>query len=295
MKIADILQELERLDHVGPLEGERYATCLATYEAASDQRERILDWFAGDLAPGLPSGGARVLSVGCGAGELDRELLAAGAEHAPSLSYVGLEPDARQCERFLSLVGAREDEKVRVEAHNVGFEEFGAAQTFDLVLMVHSLYYMDDPKAALEKALKLVDAGGRLAILIASNDTLNELPAAFWQRTSGGPVWFSEDLGEHLEETGICFEHTRIEATLDVTSCCEHGSDRGVRIADFLAQVATGDLPERLRGMVFEYLACRSMRDGSRRWLPHNVDAFTIGPPRGPLSLRREPEASDSG
>ena len=52
--------------------------------------------------------------------------------------------------------------------------------------------------------------------------------------------------------------------------------DQAVCIADFLAQVPTGELPERLRDMIFDYIEVTSHRDGEKRWLPHNVDAFTI-------------------
>jgi len=276
MKIVDILQELEHLDHVRPLEGDRYASCLASYEAASNQRERILDWFTGDMIPGLSSQRTRVLSIGCGAGDLDKELLAAGAEHASEVSYVGLEPDAGQCEHFVSRMGFENDDNVQVEGHNLRFEEFGDKDRFDLVLMVHSLYYMEDPQQALEKALGLVGDEGRLTVLIASNDVLNELASSFWQLTKERPTWFSEDLSEHLEASGASFERKRIEARIDVTDCCEPRSERGVRIADFLAQVPTGELPERLRRMIFGYLEETSNRDGGTRWLPHNVDAFTI-------------------
>jgi len=276
MKIADIRHVLKRLDHVAPLEGERYAACLETYEAASNQRERILAWFKDNVIPALSRERAWILSVGCGAGDLDKEILAAGAEHASAVAYFGLEPNARQCERFISRMGFENNRNIRVEAHNIGFDAFNENRRFDLVLMVHSLYYMADPKLALENALGLVNDEGRLAVLIASNDTLNELASSFWGLENERLTWFSEDLSEHLDKVGVPFECKRIEATLDVTACCEPDSERGIRIADFLAQVPTGQLPERLRHMIFNYVDETSHRDGEKRWLPHNVDAFTI-------------------
>jgi len=281
MIITDIRQELRDLDRVEPLQGERYATCMAAYEAASNQRERILAWFTDDVIPELSTERAHVLSVGCGAGDLDKGILAAGAEHAAVVSYVGLEPDSRQCERFTERMGFDDDRNVQVETRNVSFEDFDEARRFDLVMMVHSLYYMEDPEVALGNALELVRDGGRLAVLIASNDSLNELSSSFWERENDRPTWFSEDLSEHLEGLGVPFERTRIGATLDVSDCCEPHSERGVRIADFLAQVPTGELPERLRDMIFSYLGETSRSDGEKRWLPHNVDAFTITPGPG--------------
>ena len=88
--IEDIRQELARLNDVAPLEGERYANCLHTYEAASNQRKLIREWFTDHAIPQLPTDNASILSIGCGAGELDKEILAAGKEHTSTVSYVGL-------------------------------------------------------------------------------------------------------------------------------------------------------------------------------------------------------------
>jgi len=274
--IGDIRHELALLNNATPLEGQRYATCLHTYEAASNQRELIRGWFTKHVIPQLSTDDASFLSVGCGAGDLDEKILAAGKEHASTVSYVGLEPDSRQCDRFTSRMAFENDKNIRVELHNMRFEEFTGQRRFDVVLMVHSLYYMDDPKLALENALNLVNKFGRLVILIASNDKLNELASSFWEMENGDSTWFSEDLSGHLEKLGVTFERTRIEATLDITSCCEPDSEQGTRIADFIAQVPTGELPLRLRQMIFSYLEATSQRDGDMRWLPHNVDAFVI-------------------
>jgi len=274
--IQEVRQELALVNDVAPLEGQRYATCLHTYEAASNQRKLIQDWFTNQMIPRLATDSASFLSVGCGAGDLDEKILAAAKEHATTVSYVGLEPDPQQCERFMSRMVLEDDPGTTVEVHNLRFEQFIEQRHFDLVLMVHSLYYMDDPRLALEHALNLVSEKGRLVILIASNDMLNELSSSFWELENGGSTWFSEDLSRHLEELGINFERTRIEATLDITSCCEPNSEQGTRIADFIAQVPTGELPQPLRQMIFSYLETTSQHDGGMRWLPHNVDAFII-------------------
>jgi len=276
MDIKEVREELSLIHSVPPLEGQHYANCLHTYESASNQRELILGWFTEHVIPQLSTDSASFLSVGCGAGDLDREILAAGIEHSSRVSYVGLEPDSQQCERFISRMTVDNDPGIRVEAFNTGFEEFTEQRRFDLVLMVHSLYYMDDPEQALKNALDLVSENGQLVILIASDDTLNELASSFWERENGGSTWFSEDLSRHLEKRGMRFERKRIAARLDITSCCEPASEQGERIADFVAQVPTKELPQRLRNMIFSYLETTSRRDGNTQWLPHNVDAFII-------------------
>ncbi|MFQ3200230.1 MAG: SAM-dependent methyltransferase [Zhongshania sp.] len=276
MDIKDIRQEMALLNDVVPLEGHRYAACLHTYEAASSQRELILEWFTNHVIPQIPRDNASFLSIGCGAGELDVKILAAAKEQASTIAYVGLEPDSKQCERFTSSMALPSDQNIRVETLNTNFEKCTEQRRFDRVLMVHSLYYMDDPERAIEKALNLVNESGKLIILIASNDTLNELSSSFWQIENGGSTWFSEDLSKHLDERGVAFDRQRIEARLDITSCCEPESEQGIRIADFIAQAPTGELPPGLGTMIFSYLEATSHLDGDMRWLPHNVDAFII-------------------
>ena len=53
MKISEIQRELVGLERVSLLEGERYASCLETYEAASNQREQILAWYEDKVIPEL--------------------------------------------------------------------------------------------------------------------------------------------------------------------------------------------------------------------------------------------------
>ncbi|MFT5604504.1 MAG: SAM-dependent methyltransferase [Paracoccaceae bacterium] len=276
MDIKDIRQEMSLLNDVVPLEGHRYAACMHTYEASSSQRDLILQWFTDHVIPQIPMDSASFLSIGCGAGELDVKILAAAKEQASTIAYVGLEPDSQQCERFMSSMTLPSAQNIRVETLNTNFEKCTEKRRFDRVLMVHSLYYMDDPELAIEKALNLVNESGRLIILIASNDTLNELSSSFWKMENGGSTWFSEDLCKHLDERGVSFERQRIEAKLDITSCCELESEQGIRIADFIAQAPTGELPPGLRTMIFSYLEATSHLDGDMRWLPHNVDAFII-------------------
>ncbi|MFT7387209.1 MAG: SAM-dependent methyltransferase [Candidatus Endobugula sp.] len=280
MNIQDIRQEIALLTDVTPLEGTHYAACLHTYESASNQRKLILSWFAKHVIPQFSKDSTSLLSVGCGAGDLDVNILAAGKAHTSTISYVGLEPDPQQCERFVDRMGLGNDNSIHIEGHNTSFEDFSGDLRFDLVMMVHSLYYMDNPEQAIDDALNLVSEGGRLVILIASNDTLNELSSSFWAVDSSGPTWFSEDLSKHLHNHSIAFDCQRIEATLDITSCCKPDSqadiEKGNRIADFLAQVPTAELPHRLRQMIFSYLGATSQRDGDMLWLSHNVDAFTI-------------------
>jgi len=276
VNITAIREVIQQSETPVPLAGEHYASSLAIYEAASDQRDRILAWTRKTLVPELHEDRASILSVGCGAGDLDKEILEASTEQSEVVAYVGLEPDERQCQRFVSQMGEKTNGRVQVEARNVGFEDLRDPRRYDLVIMVHSLYYMADPAWAVEKAMGLVKDGGRLVILLAANDTLNELSSSFWEVEADREAWFSEDLDAYLNQLGLSYERERIQARLNVTQCFNPDSAAGTQIADFIAQVATKKLTPQLQDMIARYLDATSEHDGQQRWLPHNVDAFTI-------------------
>lgn len=279
MNISTIRQELGQLEgrlYAQPLRGERYARCLNSYEEASNQRQQILEWIARAVIPQFSADSMNVLSIGCGAGDLDKHILAAGAEHSATISYVGLEPDAAQCERFVNQMGFAEDENVQIRVHNSSFEELNDPKSYDLVLMVHSLYYMEDPAWAIEKALSLLKEDCQLIVLLAANDVLNELSSSFWQIETDRTAWYSQDLSAHLDRLSLAFTREQIKARLDVTPCFDSESATGSEIADFLAQVSMNELPDRLQRMIGEYLDATSHTDDAGRWLHHNVDAFSI-------------------
>ncbi len=276
MNISDLQLELSRLDEVPSLEGNRYAECAETYEAASNQRMSMLAWLRENLVSSLPMDCAAVLSVGSGSGVFDNQFLGSISSTVREVSYVGIDPNPHQCERFTQLLETRVNGRVRVGVHAADFENHPFRERFDLVHMTHSLYYMDEPAQTIDTALNLLKDGGRLVIFLAPNGILNQLADKFWNLERGRRSWFSEDLEGHIEEQKIPFEKDRIDAKLDVTSCFVDGSEEGARIIDFIVQAETDQLPDNLRAMIFEYLQRVSTYDGARYWLPHPVDVFSI-------------------
>ena len=276
MDISQLQMELSTLDEVPPLEGNRYAECAETFEAASNQRPSMLAWLREHLVSALPEDRASVLSVGSGSGVFDGHFLGSIRSTVREISYVGIDPNPHQCRRFTQQLASRADDRVRVGVYAADFENHPFRERFDLVHMTHSLYYMDEPAQTLESALGLLKDGGRLIVFLAPNGILNQLADEFWSLERGRRSWFSEDLEYHMEEQNIPFEKARIDAKLDVSACFEDGSEEGARIVDFIAQVETDGLPDRLRAMIVEYLQRIATYDGRGYWLPHPVDAFSI-------------------
>lgn len=105
----------------------------------------------------------RVLDVGCGMGQLAREL----AERFPKAQVLGMDTSQAMIEQA----------RVRNNAPNVEYramrlERLQGEEPFDLVVSTHALPYMSDPEASIHHMASLLRPGGRLLVIHANTDTL---------------------------------------------------------------------------------------------------------------------------
>ena len=251
-----------------PLPGlspEAYAEGHALFEARSDQRALLVEWLWARLRPraGQP---VRVLSVGCGDGSVDgvlAERLAAGG--AP-VRYDGVEPFAGSAARWRARLAAVEGVSSGVQ--QCVFADAVTAGAYDVVVFVHSLYYVPDVGAALRAARALLAPGGELLVLHAPRAELNALVEVLAPSTGGHPQWFSDTVTGALRGAGLAAEESRLHARLDLT-----GADD--RVLDFTVQAV---LPRALRGPVLEHLRTVRLPDRVGVVVPHPLDAFVVGP-----------------
>src|SRR5687767_2785285 len=112
----------------------------------------------------IPPPPARVLEIGCGAGELARALAAARYD------VTALDPDAPEGPIF---------ERVR-------FEELPERGRFDAVVANRSLHHIADLGAAVDKIARLLEPGGGLVLDEFGWDRLDEATAV-WLHERGMP------------------------------------------------------------------------------------------------------------
>lgn len=275
---------LERLDRalIGssdpvPLHDARYLETHGIYEGRSDQQRLIIDWFSDQVVPTLqPEGSCRVLSVGCGSGILDVPIATRLLEQTGDLHYVGVDPNRIECEAFQRQFADASLDQARLEVVPATFEDFEAAGSFDLILLVHSLYYMPAPAEALEKARKLLAPGGRLIVFHAPREALNDLSARFWDKQQTRPTLFAEDFAEIFDAWRCGYERERIDARLEVTPLAQAGSSIGLALRDFIVQYDSQRLPEPVQDIVERYLRLISIEDRGETHIAHPVDVFVI-------------------
>jgi SAM-dependent methyltransferase len=278
----DLLKRLDKAligsSDLVPLDDARYLETHRIYEGRSDQQQRIIDWFGDQIAPtSQPDRPFRVLSVGCGSGILDVAIATRLAEQTDDLHYVGIDPNKVECEAFQQLFSDASLDRVEVEVVPATFEDFEATCSFDLIHIVHSLYYMPDPAGALERARKLLAPGGRLVVFHAPCEALNDLTVRFWDKQYERPTLFAEDFAQTLDAWSWDYERTRVDARLEVTPMAQADSSIGLALRDFIVQYDSRHLPEPVQDLVERYLRLISTEHRGETHIPHPVDVFVIG------------------
>jgi len=260
-----------------PLGDARYLETHGIYEGRSDQQRLIIDWFAKHGIPSLQTKGTfRVLSVGCGSGVLDVSIATRLQEQTNGLHYVGVDPNRIECEAFQKNFSEASLDQARFEVVPTTFEDFGAAGGFDLIHFVHSLYYMPDPTAALEKARKLLAPGGRLIVFHAPCEALNDLTVRFWDMQYQRQTLFAEDFAKTFDAWSWDYERERVDARLEVSPLANPNSSIGLALRDFIVQFDTLGLSESIQDIVDCYLRLISVEAHGETHIAHPVDVFVI-------------------
>ncbi|GAA1463235.1 class I SAM-dependent methyltransferase [Williamsia maris] len=269
---ADLLDDLRALRQdvaaLPALEPDSYARDHAAFELLSDQRGLIADHLAGRMTA-LGDGPVSVLSVGCGDGSLDVRLAEGLVRAVPGrpVRYVGIEPWSGSAALFTAEMAALEARELTVEVHVASFADAPVDEIFDVVVFVHSMYYVADVGDTLRAALDFLRPGGELWVLNAPRAALNELVDVLAPSLEDHRQWFSADVEDAFVDAGIT---TDVVVTLDALVDLASSSDE---VLDFAVQAR---LTPELRGPVRAYLAAVSVpgRDGAPR-VPHPVNVFS--------------------
>ncbi len=247
-----------------PLDPAEYAAGHALFEARSDQRAHLTAWLVGLLGH-RSLNPTRVLSIGCGDGSVDVRVAEALAAGGRRVDYTGIEPhppSARACaDRLASVAG------VDASVLRCTLTDADLGDAYDIVLAVHSLYYVDDLGAALRRARALLAPGGVLVVLHAPFGRLNRLVRLL---APGRRQEFSEEVSATLTRMGSRPEVTRLDSRLDLSETGDADTDR--RLLDFTVQAR---LSPSLQRAVRAALVEQSL-PGPGTVVEHPVDAVVL-------------------
>lgn len=254
-----------------------YAETHPVWEAASDQRARLRDWLIAELPPLVDHVRDRpvaVLGVGVGDGSVDGPLAEALSVGGRRGHYVGVQPHPPSAGAFASRLANPGLPGLTITTQVTDFASAGRTGPVDLVHFVHSLYYVADVGAALDRALDRLDPGGVLVALTAPLQPLCVLTELLAPRT-GHRQWFAEDVTAALAGRGRTVREAVIDGRLDLGPVGTDPTGVGEQLLDFLTQARTGALPATARQLVLDHLA--SIRLPGPGWqVPHPLHVAVV-------------------
>ena len=259
------------------LSDERFDVTHEAFECSSSQQQLVLRALKELISLHEGSTGSlRILSVGCGSGILDNQLISAIASSPEHFEYTGVDPNPVACHRFRENFEKLALPNVKLEVRTEAVESLNINNPFDIIQLTHALYYFKDPADTLEKLRRLLAPGGKLIIIHAPNEHLNQLSQCFWSHHAEQDIWFSNRLEEHLVRQGIEFTSHRIHGEVDVTRCFEKSCPHGEKILDFITQSDCRESDAYVRARCLHFLKKISRVDGERLKVGHPADVFVV-------------------
>ena len=259
------------------LSDERFDVTHEAFECSSSQQQLVLRALKELISLHEGSTGAlRILSVGCGSGILDNQLISAIASSPEHFEYTGVDPNPVACRRFREDFENLALPNVKLEVRTEAVESLNINNPFDIIQLTHALYYFKDPADTLEKLRRLLAPGGKLIIVQAPNEYLNQLSECFWSHHAGQDIWFSECLEKYLIKQKIEFTCQRLYGEVDVTRCFNEGCPHGEKLLDFITQSDCRESDAEVRERCLHFLKKISRVDGESLKVEHPTDVFVV-------------------
>ena len=269
--------ELEHICHPFGLSDKRFDETHELFERSSNQQQLILEWLRDLIWPNYASlDPLRILSVGCGSGILDNPLIKMIASKSKRLEYTGVDPNAVACHRFRDEFDNLKLCNVRLDLREQKIESLTSTDRFDLIHVIHSLYYFDNPATTLDRLLRLCAPEGKVVIVQAPEAELNQLAKCFWTHHAENGICFSDCLADHLSRRRLAFSRQRIHGEVDVTSCFEADCSIGEMMLDFITQSDCRQLGDDILQLCLCYLRSISRQEKDSLLVAHPADAFVI-------------------
>ena len=259
------------------LSDERFDVTHEAFECSSSQQQLVLRALKELISLHEGSTGAlRILSVGCGSGILDNQLISTIASSPEHFEYTGVDPNPVACRRFREDFEKLALPNVKLEVRTEAVESLNINNPFDIIQLTHALYYFKDPADTLGKLRRLLAPGGKLIIVQAPNEYLNQLSECFWSHHAGQDIWFSECLEKYLIKQKIEFTCQRIYGEVDVTRCFNEGCPHGEKLLDFITQSDCRESDAEVRERCLHFLKKISRVDGESLKVEHPTDVFVV-------------------
>ena len=228
---------------------------------------QALDWATGrDEATPL-----RILSVGCGDGNLDLPLLHA-LRSVTDVAYTGVDVNPHSLAVFREALGDLPATLLETTMENLP----PVAEPYDLVIVSHVLYYVDEPAGLVSRLLcEFTRTDGHLVVIHSAFDGIPSLMASV---EGMQPFLTAEDIAEGLTARDLPPAWHRLHTELDATDLLA-GTPEGLAVLEFCIESELEALTPEAQARLHTELKRRCAARGTRSFLPEEVGVLVLGNP----------------
>jgi len=262
---------------------EERRNCSTMAEVARQVVTQNLVAYQTRLNEGQP---LRILSIGCGDGNLDLSVLRALSAHGP-VAYLGLDINDVSLGSFTSQLGVQSAEfsqnvhtelrHQRAEDFALGSDTFLGADTFDVVLLAHVLYYSADPVNVVRSLQRRRLAPDGLAIVVHSAH--RGIPEVLDNIAELDSFLSAETLAEQLIAAGVETELHLVATEMDITDLLladVHHDQSARRLLGFCLEVDLDSYSAEVAETAVEMLHARSHIRERRTLFPEDLGFLLI-------------------
>lgn len=203
-----------------------------TWLRCANERDLLKALLSVNRALWLTHNPTNLLDVGCGSGAAGLRVMEIADAAGVTLNYTGIDPYANQLEEFQVALGTRTAD-LRVGT----IESLDVEHRWDVVMAVHSLYYVPELRAALQK---LGELGDGLILVHHGERGINEVHHAFREQVMPGPHIVStyHDVEAEIALLGWEYDLHTFASAVDVSACKNSKDPAGRNLIRFFFERA---------------------------------------------------------
>ena len=202
------------------LTDEDYAKAFKTLKLNSDENNTIRHAIIQPIINNYAGKSIDMMSIGAGDGWLEDEII-----RNPNLninSILAIEPNHEHAEKLKEKAAKWESTNSIIDISCFD-ETYETSMRFDVILMVHSIYYQKFPIKAISRAKSFLRRGGVLIIAIVGKNGGHQLAARLYEQMDNVPAFYNDHLlssgwlVNHLTNNSIRFHLQTFNCSHDVT------------------------------------------------------------------------------
>lgn len=250
---------------------------------AETDRPASLAFISEQLRSGAVGDG-RVLSVGCGDGGFDRDVIGLLRESGSApLHYVAIDPNPTHLAGFRRMAAELERPGLSFSIQAERMEDFQSSEPFSFIHFTHSLYHMPGVVGEMiQRARAMLRPGGCLVLILQSGASgIRRMSRRLYAMAGIGDDQLSLSSAELvgiLDRMGVSYRSQDLPFNIDVSCCFDRQATDGWKLLCFLCQAHLIAAGPAVQSRLLEGLANEVRTVDGKSILDAATCAFAIGP-----------------